>query len=114
LVNPIVIDSDNAGQYSSLAIGHDGAPVMSYYAAGIDNLRVAKCSATACATSITVSTPVVNRTVFVLDAANVGSYASITIGVDGMPLIAYQDASFGSVKAVHCSNVRCEPFVRRR
>ncbi len=38
---------------------------------------------------------------------------AITQGVDGLPLLAYHNET-GGVKAVHCSNVFCVPYFRRR
>jgi hypothetical protein len=95
--------SEDVGEYTSVAIGDDGLPFISYYDATNHDLKVAHCSDVMCSEAVT-------RT---LDSADdVGKYTSMTIGVDGMPLIAYYDATNGDLKVVHCSNVFCIPYVR--
>jgi hypothetical protein len=42
-----------------------------------------------------------------LDTGNVGQYASITVGADGLGLMSYLDSANGSLKAAHCSNAAC-------
>src|SRR5436309_1041351 len=55
--------------------------------------------------------PGFERPVFALtavdSAGDVGSYASITIGVDALGLISYWDATSQALKVAHCSNVAC-------
>jgi len=47
-------------------------------------------------------------TVTLLDtSADIGSYASITIGADGLGLISYLNSNNGDLKVAHCSNVNC-------
>jgi hypothetical protein len=49
--------------------------------------------------------PAAATTVTLLDTAgDVGSYASLAIGADGLGLIAYYDQTNGDLKAAHCSN----------
>jgi hypothetical protein len=38
---------------------------------------------------------------------DVGTHTSITIGADGLALIAYHDVTNGDLKVAHCSNVSC-------
>ena len=38
---------------------------------------------------------------------------AVSIGVDGLPLVAYQNQTNG-LQVVHCSNVFCVPYFRRR
>ena len=40
-------------------------------------------------------------------AFNVGLDVAMTIGVDGLPLIAYWDSNQGSLKVAHCSDLTC-------
>jgi hypothetical protein len=40
------------------------------------------------------------------------SQISITIGVDGLPIISYYGG--GNLKVAHCSNALCLPYFRRR
>ena len=39
---------------------------------------------------------------------------SVTIGVDGLGLIGYWDASTNTLEVAHCSNVLCIPYTRSR
>jgi hypothetical protein len=95
----------DVGQYSSVTIGIDGLPLISYYDATNGNLKVAHCSNSAC-TSATRTT--------VDHAGDVGQYSSVTIGTDGLPLISYYDATNSDLKVAHCSNLFCVPHHRRR
>jgi hypothetical protein len=45
-------------------------------------------------------------------AFNVGLDAAVTIGVDGLPLIAYWNSNQASLKVVHCSNLTCSSATR--
>jgi len=88
-----------AGQYTSIAIGNDGLPVVSYYDNFNHDLKVAHCVNVACtgvATITAVDTP-----------GDVGRYTAIAIGVDGMPVVSYQDVSNTTLKVAHCANAAC-------
>lgn len=83
-------------------IGADGLGLISYHAGGdtIDRaLRVAHCVDIAC-TSATIS---------VVDSAgNAGEFSSITIGSDGLGLIAYRVENGGhELRAAHCIDLSC-------
>jgi hypothetical protein len=88
------------GEYSSLAIGADGLPVIAYYDQGLLSLKVAKCQTAACNGAVTI-TQVDNP------ANTVGQYASIAIGTDGLPVISYFDATAGTLKVARCGNAAC-------
>jgi hypothetical protein len=45
---------------------------------------------------------------------DVGVDSSITIGADGLPLVAYRDSTNGDLKVAHCTNTFCVPYLRRR
>jgi predicted regulator of Ras-like GTPase activity (Roadblock/LC7/MglB family) len=90
---------------SSLAIGSDGLPIISYFDRISEDLRVAHCADIVCSTA-SIAT--------VDSLGNVGQLSSITIGTDGMPLICYYDQTNSDVKVAHCSNVFCIPYWRRR
>jgi hypothetical protein len=91
---------DAVGLYTSITIGADGLPVISYYDSNSGNLKVAHCGDADCATGNTVRT---------VDSAgaDVGSYTSITIGADGLPVVSYYDSNSGDLKVAHCGNVIC-------
>jgi hypothetical protein len=95
------IDSaDNLGSHTSITIGADGLPIISYHDVTNGALKVAHCSDVAC-TSATKHT--------VDSGDNVGYSTSITVGADGLPVISYYDYIFqdGDLKVAHCSNLEC-------
>ena len=103
---PTVLDNTtNAGVNSSITIGSDGLPIISYAGCcsgpGI-NLSVVHCTAVDCST---------HGAVTVLDSTpGSGSSSSITVGSDGLPVVSYQgsNASFVSnLSVVHCTAVDC-------
>ena len=88
------------GQSPSIAIGADGFPIVSYWDGFFTNLKVAKCVNAACTGSSTLST--------VEDSpGNVGSVSAIAVGPDGLPVIAYYDATNGNLKVAKCANAAC-------
>jgi predicted regulator of Ras-like GTPase activity (Roadblock/LC7/MglB family) len=93
------------GWFTSITIGADGLPIISYFDNNNRDLKVAHCAGIACA-SASVAT---------LDSVgDVGAYTSITIGADGLPIISYYDDTNGDVKVARCSNAFCAPYFRRR
>lgn len=103
--------NENVGQYTSVTIGEDGFGLITYYDVTNSDLKVAHCSNVACNIA-----PPAEALVVVLDNDTVvGQYTSVTIGVDGMPLISYYDAGTElDLKVAHCSNTLCIPYFRRR
>jgi hypothetical protein len=98
---PVTLDSaENVGSYTSITIGVDGNPVISYHDDSNTGLKLVHCTNPSCSTH---DTPVT------LDSAgNVGIDTSITIGVDGNPVISYSDANpVFDLKLVHCTNPSC-------
>ena len=95
------------GLYTSIAVGADGLPVISYYDLTNTNLKVAKCANAAC----TAGTSALST---VDSSGEVGLYTSIAIGLDGLPVIAYYDNSFGRLKAAKCANAFCGSYFWRR
>jgi hypothetical protein len=89
----------DVGWYASIAIGVDGLPVIAYYDFTNGNLKVAKCVNAACAGTSTLST--------VDSAGDVGYYASIAIGADALPVMAYYDATNSELKVAKCVNAAC-------
>ena len=85
----------DVGQYTSIAIGGDGVPVISYYNATDGDLRFARCVDMAC-TSVAQST--------VDSIGDVGQYSSIAIGDDGLPIMSYYNATNGDLKVAHCES----------
>ena len=96
-----VDDPANAvGFFTSIAIGLDGRPVISYYDNTAFSLKVAKCANAACTGAATITT--------VDDPVNqVGFDTSIAIGADGLPVISYGDFTAGTLKVAKCANAAC-------
>ena len=89
------------GERSSIAIGSDGIPVIAYYNSTATALKVAKCANSTCGGTATITT--------VDDPAgsDVGSATSIAVPSDGRPVIAYHDATAGTLKLARCANAAC-------
>jgi len=105
-ITPVDIVADR-GQHTSITIGADGFPLISYYAVGAGHLLVAHCSNTTCSSA---------DTNFVIDgkALDVGTYNSVAIGTDGLPVISYYDESLDDLKIVKCANIYCkDKWIRR-
>ena len=87
------------GSYTSIAIGVDGLPVISYADESAWDLKVAHCGNVTCNSGNTITT---------VDAAGlVGDYSSITIGVNGLPIVSYRDISSTALNAVACGTADC-------
>lgn len=93
---------NDVGQYTSIAIGADDLPIISYYDATLGALKVAHCNDAACSGT--------NEALTVVDSGNgndVGHFTSIAIGNDDLPVISYWDATAGSLKVAHCNDFAC-------
>ncbi|MGB5342301.1 MAG: hypothetical protein WBP67_09440 [Thermoanaerobaculia bacterium] len=88
------------GLYTSIAIGQDDLPVISYLDRDNCNLKVAKCNDPAC-----VGGDEVVSTVDKKDC--VGLFSSIAISTDGTPLISYYDSNQGRLKVAKCKDSAC-------
>jgi hypothetical protein len=99
-VNKITTVGQVRSYLSSVAIGRDGLPVISYYGKG--HLKVVHCGNPACSHGNTFSR--------VDKQPGVGYSSSITIGADGLALISYGSNPFpagGSRENQHLKVVRC-------
>jgi len=98
---PVTLDStDFVGFYTSIAIGSDNFPVISYFDATNEDLKLVHCTSIDCSS---------NDTPVTLDSSTdiVGQYTSITIGSDNFPVISYSEGTNGFLKLVHCTNTSC-------
>jgi hypothetical protein len=90
------------GEYTSIAIGTDNNPVVSYFDVTNGHLKVAKCTTPSCGTS----------TLYTADgSASVGKYTSVAIGSDTFPVISYADFGTGHLKVARCTDVNCAATV---
>src|SRR5262249_15811885 len=89
----------NVGAHSSVTIGTDRLPLISYYDVTNGDLKVAHCADANCASA----------TVTLLDggAINVGAPSSMVMGPDGKGFISYHDATKGHLKGMHCADLAC-------
>ena len=94
--------TDRTGAESAMAIGADGLPIIAYRYVGVDPwqnyLAVAHCNDIACTSAITT----------MLDTTGRMERPSITIGSDGLAIIAYYriDGAY-DLKVAHCENIVC-------
>lgn len=91
----------DVGQHSSLAIGTDGFPVISYHSWLDGKLRVAHCNDAACSGGDETQTTIPES------GTNMGRHTSIAIGIDGKPVISHHDATNGNLRVTLCANLAC-------
>jgi len=88
----------DVGGFTSIAIGLDGNPIISYTDGTNGDLKVAACTNPTCTTSTTST----------LDSTGaVGWHTSIIIGLDGNPIISYFDLDNRDLKVAACTNPTC-------
>jgi hypothetical protein len=99
-----IVDDDgqsNVGLHTSIAIGSDHLPIVSYYDDTARALKVAHCEDHACSMPATI-------TVVDVDAALIeGRSSAIAIGDDGFPVISYQGDTGASLRVAKCVDVAC-------
>jgi hypothetical protein len=97
--------SNVVGEYTSIAIGADGLPIISHQDSTAGALRVTHCGNAAC-TAGNVTTTVDDP-----PGSSFGAeYTSIAIGTDGLPIISYRGYSVSSAPGLwvlHCGNASC-------
>jgi len=97
---PVALDTPGSvGSDTSIAIGADNLPIISYYDATNQDLKVVHCAVVSCATH---DTPVALDT-----TASVTSFTAIAIGAGGLPVIAYRGTSNNVLRAVECTDPAC-------
>ena len=95
---PVTIDSTgDVGYYTSIAIGTNGNPIISYHDETNLNLKVAACNNPTCTTSTNTT---------IADVTG-GLHTSIAIGTNGNPIISYWDLSNNDLKVAVCNNPTC-------
>jgi hypothetical protein len=89
---------NSVGRYTSLAIGADGLPIVSYHDVTATSLKVMHCNDLACTGQ--------DETITTVDNSGAdGIETAIAIGQDGLPIIAYGEGS--DLKVAHCNDVAC-------
>ena len=86
------------GEFSSIAIGADGLPVVSYLHSGV-GLKFAHCGNVTCTEATTLTA--------VDSAGSVGRATSATVGTDGLPVVSYLGlgtGGFPNLKVAHCGD----------
>jgi hypothetical protein len=100
----VVDTATGQGTWSSIGLGADGLPVVSYSrTTPIYALLVAKCGNAACSAQNVLSAVEGNS-----EEPRVGLYTSIAISADGLPLISYHDFTNGALKVAKCGSVTCQ------
>ena len=93
---------DGGSNYSSISVGADGLGIIGLWNGG--SVSIDHCIDTACSAHRAKD----------FDCCNTGSHISLTIGTDGLPLLAYQNSLSLDLKVAHCPNLYCNPNFRRR
>ena len=91
-----VDSSGDVGQYSSVTIGADGLPIVSYADASA-GLKFARCSDPACTTST-------NRIV----EGGAGQFSSMVVASDGLPVIASYVPAANNYAVLRCADRLCQ------
>lgn len=108
-VTKSVIDAPyTVGNYSAIAVGADGLPVIAHQDSYHYYLKLAHC----------MDIPCTRATSVILDTSGPytgpGYRSAITIGSDGKPFIIYYSERDGGFRTIHCGNAFCAPYFRRR
>jgi hypothetical protein len=94
--------SGDVGWYTSITIGTNGYPIISYYDNTFGDVRVAACDTATCSTST-------YRTVDSAGGAPLW-YTSITIGANGNPIISYYNGHTTALIMTTCINPTCTGY----
>ncbi len=97
------------GSSPAISIGSDNMPVISFIETLNNNLEVVKCSNLDCS-----NVPLYTSVHGPLNGSGEPFSSSITIGMDGFPLISYYNQSTQDLLVAHCSSTNCFRFVRGR
>lgn len=96
---------------SSIAIGPEGFPIVSYRDVGGGSLKVAKCNDTTCSVTCGLG----GSTCTTVDTTGDSGWdSSIAIGAEGLPIIAHYDSVGQDLRVVKCANPFCMSGWSRR
>uniref|UniRef100_A0A7C5YXN7 Fibronectin type-III domain-containing protein n=1 Tax=candidate division CPR3 bacterium TaxID=2268181 RepID=A0A7C5YXN7_UNCC3 len=93
-----ISDPGSTGYHTSIAIGVDGLPVISYSNLTDGDLMVTKCRNMECSEYVTTQ---------ISDPDVVGYFTSIAIGVDGLPVISHLNIIDEDLMVTKCADPSC-------
>ncbi len=97
---PTTLDANiYTGQFTSITIGADNFPIISYFQSSSWDLKVVHCTSIDCSTS--------DAPIYLDTMGKVGVHTSITIGSDNLPIISYGDRTANTLKVAHCTSLDC-------
>ncbi|MDD5145368.1 MAG: hypothetical protein PHF44_00745 [Candidatus Pacebacteria bacterium] len=96
-----VASGGNVGAGTSIAIGKDGYPMISYFDDTNDDLLFARCTGGNCTQASDWTTTTVAT------AGTIGSSNSIAVGNDGYPVISYYDGGSADLLFAKCTTQNC-------
>jgi LPXTG-site transpeptidase (sortase) family protein len=94
-----VDSAGDVGWWTSLALNNSGYPVIGYYDATNQDLKVAICGNITCTSGTAITT--------VDNVGDVGIFASLALNSNGFPVISYFDETNQDLKVVVCGNTTC-------
>lgn len=105
-IHSLTASASDVGMFSSLQLDSSGFPVISYYDATADSVRLLRCTAANCSVI----------TDFLVDASSHVGFNGISLQLNaaGYPLMSYYDLTNQRLKLAHCIDVSCSgsPTVR--
>jgi hypothetical protein len=102
--NSVVDSAGEVGQGSSVAIGVNGNPIISYTSATNFDLKVVVCKNSTCSGALESDRSI--NTIIDSDGSVIG-LTSITIGTNGNPIISYYHYTNQNLKVAVCKNSTC-------
>jgi len=101
--SPRILDSDTrVGTSSTVLIGSDGYPIISYAVINNPGVRVLHCTSVDCSTFEPAQT---------LDISSTGIFeVEMTLGSDGFPVLSYNEVHLGQQRILHCTSINCSTY----
>ncbi|MDX1373383.1 MAG: hypothetical protein R3321_12995, partial [Nitrososphaeraceae archaeon] len=101
---PVTLDSaGDVGQYTSITIGTDGFPVISYEDVSNGDLKFVHCTSVDCST---FDPPIVINPVGGSTAAG-PLQTGLAVGSDGFPIISHYNRQTNILNVIHCTSIDC-------